>query len=87
MTQTQIPPGGMVNRLERAYLKIFLFLLAEIKISENEINPLGPYMEWDQRFTNCKILKIWEDGDPLGGFEWSKKDFGTAPPFIFYYNC
>ena len=32
MTRTRIPRGGMVNRLERAYSKRFLFLLAEIKI-------------------------------------------------------
>ena len=31
MTRTQIPPGGMVNRLERAYSKgSFLLLLAAI---------------------------------------------------------
>ena len=36
------PLGGMVNSLERAYSKRFLFLLAAIKISETEINPLGP---------------------------------------------
>ena len=58
MTHTQIPPGGMVNRLEKAYSKRFFFLLAVIKISETEINPLGPYMEWDQIFTNCKKLKF-----------------------------
>ena len=29
------PPGGMVNRLERAYSKRFFFLLAEITISAN----------------------------------------------------
>ena len=35
----------------------------------------------------AKKLKFWEDGDLLGGFEWSKNAFRTAPPPLFCYTC
>ena len=42
-TQTQIPPGGMVNRLERAYSKGDFFLLAVIyNIRKLKLMHFGP---------------------------------------------
>ena len=32
-------------------------------------------------------LKILEDDDPLGGFEWSKNDFWKKSPPLFCYTC
>ena len=51
-TQTQIPPGGMVNRLERAYLKgPFIFISSDLQYHKIEIDPLSSLLSGIQRLT------------------------------------
>ena len=60
MTQTQIPPVEMVNRLERAYSKIFFFLLAEITISAN-LKLIHLVLIWNET-KGLQIAKVWNFG-------------------------
>ena len=57
-----------------------------ITISETEINPLGPYMELDQRFTNSKKNNFFGRRRPRGGFQMVQKCFpdSTSSYFLLY---
>ena len=51
-TRTQIPPGGMVNRIERAYSKIyFVFIRSDLKCNKIEIYALFSFLYGIQRLT------------------------------------
>ena len=51
-TRTQIPPGGMVNRLERAYSKIyFVFISRNLQYQQIEIDALWSLLSGIQRLT------------------------------------
>ena len=51
-TQTQIPLGGMVNRLERAYSKIiFPFISSDLQYHQIEIDVLWSLLSRIQRLT------------------------------------
>ena len=52
MTWTQIPPGGMVNRLERAYSKEpFIFIRSDLKYHKIKIDALWSLLCGIQRLT------------------------------------
>ena len=51
-TQTQIPPGGMVNRLERAYSKrSFVFISSDLQYQQIKIDALWSLLSRIQRLT------------------------------------
>ena len=51
-TQTQIPPGGMVNRLERAYSKgPFIFISSDLQYQKIKIDTLSSLLSGIQRLT------------------------------------
>ena len=51
-TRTQIPPGGMVNRIERAYSKgPFLFISSDLKYQKINIYALCSLLSGIQRLT------------------------------------
>ena len=51
-TLTQIPPGGMVNRLERAYSKgPFIFISRDLQYQQIKIDALYSLLSGIQRLT------------------------------------
>ena len=51
-TRTQIPPGGMVNRLERAYSKgPFIFISSDLKYQKIKIDALWSLLSGIHRLT------------------------------------
>ena len=76
MTQTQIPPGGMVNRIERAYSKgPFIFISSNLKYQEIKIDALCSLLSRIQRLTTslqqARIKTQWWGKLP-GSFGSSK---------------
>ena len=52
LTPTQIPPGGMVNRLERAYSKgPIIFIRSDLQYQQIEIDALWSLLSGIQRLT------------------------------------
>ena len=74
MTQTQIPPGGMENGLERAYLE--LFLLPSVTILENWYDASWFLYRMKPRAYKVQKLNISvKKGDPCGDSEGPKVTF------------
>ena len=77
----------MVNRLERAYSKIFLFFISS-NYNISKLKLIHLVLIWNET-KHLQIAKFWNFGKtetPWGVSNRSKNDFRTKPPLIFCYN-
>ena len=86
-TQTQNPPGGMVNRLERAYSKRYIFLLEAIyNIKKLKLMHFGPYYLGSKGLQQaCNKLELNKMVVEASGKVWYVQELEIWQSFLLFF--